>query len=153
MKIKNQRDFWAGMMFLVVGLAFAWGSTSYSFGDSARPGPGYFPFGLGLLLSILGGIEVFKALAFETEGDNRIGAAAWKPLATIILAVVVFGATLPLLGLFIALPLLIIISAFAGDEFRWKETLLSCVVLTAGSWAVFIWGLNLIIPLTPSFMG
>ena len=47
MKIKSQKDFWSGLMFIVVGIGFAWGATNYSFGSSARPGPGYFPFGLG----------------------------------------------------------------------------------------------------------
>mgnify|MGYP000299459548 CR=1 FL=1 len=53
MKIKSQKDFWSGLMFVVVGIAFSWGATSYSFGSSARPGPGYFPFGLGILLAAL----------------------------------------------------------------------------------------------------
>ena len=60
MKIKSQRDFWSGLMFLVIGIAFAWGATAYSFGNSARPGPGYFPFGLGVLLALLGAIVVFE---------------------------------------------------------------------------------------------
>ena len=51
MKIKSQKDFWSGLMFLVVGIGFAWGALNYSFGSSARPGPGYFPFGLGILPS------------------------------------------------------------------------------------------------------
>lgn len=151
MRIRNQRDFWAGAMFLLIGLGFAWGSTNYSFGDPARPGPGYFPFGLGLLLALLGGLEVFKALAFEPDEDGAIGAATWKPLLTIVAAVVVFGAALPTLGLFIALPLLIGISSWAGDEFRWKEVILSSTVLTVGSWAIFDWGLALTIPLWPTF--
>ena len=50
MKIKSQKDCWSGLMFVVVGIGFAWGATSYSFGASARPGPGYFPFGLGILI-------------------------------------------------------------------------------------------------------
>ena len=54
MKIKSERDFWSGLMFLAIGIAFAWGATTYSFGSSARPGPGYFPFGLGILLAVLG---------------------------------------------------------------------------------------------------
>ena len=54
MKIKSQKDFWSGLMFVVVGIVFAWGATNYSFGVAARPGPGYFPFGLGILLAILG---------------------------------------------------------------------------------------------------
>ena len=56
MKIKSQRDFASGIMFLAVGLAFAIGATTYSFGTSARPGPGYFPLLLGIILCILGAI-------------------------------------------------------------------------------------------------
>ena len=52
MKIKSQRDFWSGLMFILVGIAFAWGAAAnYNFGSSARPGPAYFPIGLGVLLS------------------------------------------------------------------------------------------------------
>ena len=71
MKIKSERDFWSGLMFLVVGIAFAWGATTYSFGSSARPGPGYFPFGLGILLALLGAMVLFKALTIETEDGEQ----------------------------------------------------------------------------------
>ena len=53
MKIQSQKDFWSGVMFIVVGVSFAWGAiANYNFGSSARPGPGYFPFGLGALLAV-----------------------------------------------------------------------------------------------------
>lgn len=152
MKIKSQRDFWSGLMFVVVGLAFSWGATAYSFGSSARPGPGYFPFGLGLLLAVLGAIVLFKALTIETEGGDPIGAVAWRPLLIIVGAVVVFGIALPRLGMYIALPLLVIMSAFAGDEFHWKDAVINAVVLTVFSWVIFIYGLKLTIPLLPWFM-
>jgi hypothetical protein len=63
MKIKSQKDFWSGLMFVVVGLGFAAGATNYNFGSSARPGPGFFPFGLGILLAVLGAMILFKAPA------------------------------------------------------------------------------------------
>lgn len=152
MKIKSQRDFWSGLMFVVVGVAFAWGSTEYSFGSSARPGPGYFPFGLGVLLAILGGAVLFKALTIESEGGDPVGAFAWKPLIIIVAAIAVFGLALPRLGMAITLPILIIMSSLAGDEFHWKDALLSCVVLTVGSWVIFVWGLKLVIPVWPVFI-
>jgi hypothetical protein len=154
MKIKSQRDFWSGLMFVVVGVAFACGSIiNYSFGTSARPGPGYFPFGLGVLLAVLGAVVLFKALTIESEGGQPVGAFAWKPLVIVVGAIVVFGFALPRLGMIITLPLLITISSFASDEFRWRDALLSSVVLTAGSYAIFIWGLNLVIPIWPTFLG
>lgn len=152
MKIKSQKDFWSGLMFIAVGIAFAWGATNYSFGSSARPGPGYFPFGLGVVMSVLGAAVLFGALTVETEDGDPIGSWAGKPLLIIMVAVGLFGWTLPQLGLAIALPILIVMSSLAGDEFHWKDALISIVVLTLGSWLVFIKGLNLVIPLWPKFI-
>lgn len=152
MKIKSQKDFWSGLMFVATGLGFAAGATNYSFGTSARPGPGYFPFGLGILLAVLGGLVLFKSLSVESEGGDPIGHIGWKPLGLITLAVVLFGIALPRLGMIISLPLLIFVSSLAGDEFKLKEVIVNIVILTVGSWLVFIKGLNLVIPLWPAFM-
>ncbi len=153
MKIKSQKDFCSGLMFLVVGLAFAWGATEYNFGTSANPGPGYFPFGLGLLLALMGGLVLFKALSIESEDGDRIGRIAWRPLLAVVLAIVAFALLLPRLGLLLTLPPLVVMAAWASDEFRWREVLLNAIVLTAGSWAIFIWGLKLVIPVWPSAFG
>jgi hypothetical protein len=152
MKIKSQKDFWSGLMFIVTGLGFAAGATNYSFGTSARPGPGYFPFGLGILLAVLGAIVLFKSLTIETEGGDPVGAIGWKPLILIVSSVVIFGLALPRLGMIISLPLLMLISSLAGDEFKLKEVIVNMIIITVGSWAIFIKGLNLVIPLWPAFM-
>ena len=152
MKIKSQRDFWSGLMFLVTGAAFAAGATNYSMGTSARPGAGYFPLILSTILAIMGAIVLFESLVIETEDGEPIGAIAWRPLIVIVLAIAVFAILLPRVGMFITIPILIIMVSFAGDEFGWIGVLVSCVVLTAFSWLVFIKGLGLTIPLFPSFM-
>lgn len=151
MKIKSQKDFWSGLMFVVVGVAFAWGALSYSFGSSARPGPGYFPFGLGLLMAVLGGMVLFKALTLETADGDKIGAWAWKPLLVIVGAVALFGFLLPKVGMLITLPVLVILSSMASDEFSWKGSIGNAIVLTALSYAVFVMGLKLTIPVLPAF--
>ena len=153
MKIKSQRDFWSGLMFLAIGIGFAWGATNYNFGSSARPGPGYFPFGLGIILALIGALVLFKALTIETEGGDKIGPVAWKPLGIVLGSVALFGFLLPWLGMILTLPVLIVISALAGDEFHFGEALVNAAVLTVGSWLVFIKGLGLVIPLWPSFLG
>ena len=50
------------------------------------------------------------------------------------------------------LPILITLSALASSEFHWRDVLISSVVLTVGSWALFIWGLKLTIPLWPLYV-
>lgn len=153
MKIKSEKDFWAGLMFMATGLGFAGGATNYSFGSSARPGPGYFPFGLGALLAVLGGMVLFKALTIETEDGEPIGAFAWKPLIVILASIVIFGFTLPRLGMVISLPVLVLISSYASDEHTWLGSIVNAVILTAMSWAVFVLGLKLTIPMWPTFLG
>lgn len=151
MRIKSQRDFWSGLMFVVVGLGFAVGATNYSMGTSARPGAGYFPLMLSVIMAILGAVVLFKSLTIETPGGDPIGSFAWKPLIIIIVAITMFGVLLERLGMVITVPLLIIVSSLAGDEFRWRGVIANAIVLTVGSWAVFVLGLKLTIPLWPRF--
>ena len=153
MKVKSQRDFVSGLLFIVVGVIFAVGATNYSMGSSAKPGAGYFPLILSVLMTILGAIVLFKSLTIETEAGDPIGHIAWRPLLVIVASIAVFGLALPELGMFITIPLLIVMVSFAGDEFSWRGAIANSAVLTAGSWVIFIWGLNLTIPLKPAFMG
>ena len=151
MKIKSQRDFWSGLMFVGVGLGFAWGALNYRFGTSAQPGPGYFPFGLGILLALLGAFTLFESLTIDTDDGEPIGEWHLKPLGIIIASLVLFGLLLPRAGLFIALPVLVVTSALAGHEFKWHEALINAAILTVASWAIFVWGLKLPMPLLPAF--
>ena len=43
MLVKSKRDFYSGLLFVVVGAAFALGAQEYELGKAARMGPGYFP--------------------------------------------------------------------------------------------------------------
>ena len=160
MKIKSQKDFFAGLMFMVVGIAFAWGATNYNIGESARMGPGYFPLMLGILLAAIGAFTVFEALVVETEDGEPVGKIAWKPLFFIIAANVAFGILLgglpaigvPAFGLILGIYALVFIAALAGDEFKFKEVLVLATVLAIGSYVTFIWALKLQFPVWPSFI-
>ena len=139
-------------MFLVVGIVFAVGATNYSMGSSARPGAGYFPLILSVIMAILGAVVLFKALTIETEGGDPVGDIAWRPLIVIVASIAAFGVTLPWLGMLAAVPVLIVMVSLAGDEFGWKGVIVNSLVLTAFAWFVFVWGLKLTIPLWPSFV-
>lgn len=153
MKIKSQRDFAAGLMFIAIGVGFAIGALNYTFGSSAKPGPGFFPFGLGSLLAVFGVMVLFKALTIESEDGDPIGSIAFKPLLVILGAIVLFGVTLPKFGLVIALPLLVIVSSIASEEFQWLPAIGSSALLTFLCWLVFVKGLGLTIPMLPAGMG
>ena len=160
MKIKSQRDFFAGLMFTVVGIAFAWGATTYSVGTGARMGPGYFPLMLGILLGVLGVIVIFTALTIETVDGEPVGKIAWRPLAFIIGSNLIFGILLgglprigvPSFGLIASIYALTFVAALAGEEFKVKEVTLLATILAIGSYLAFILLLKLQFPVWPSFI-
>jgi hypothetical protein len=153
-KIGRPRDFWSGLMFAALGTGFAWGARGYGFGTAAEPGPGYFPFGLGVILAILGLGSMLRGLGRAhdpgSSAASPIGRAAWRPLLLLVLSIALFSWLLPHAGLFIALPATVLVASLGGDEFHWGETLANAVVLTVGSWAIFVWGLSLSLPLWPA---
>jgi hypothetical protein len=160
MNIKSQKDFFSGVLFMVIGIAFAWGATTYKIGDGARMGPGYFPLLLGVLLTILGGVITFKSLVVETEDGDKIGSWAWKPVFFIIASNLAFGLLLgglpsiklPAMGLVAAIFALILISAMAGEEFKLKEVLILAVVMAIMSYGTFVLLLRLQIQVWPTFI-
>jgi hypothetical protein len=139
-------------MFIIVGVVFAVGATNYSMGSSAKPGAGYFPLILSVLMAILGAIVLFKSLTIETEGGDPIGHIAWRPLIVIVVAITVFGLSINRLGLVVSVPILILITSLAGDEFKWLGVIVNAIVLTAFSWLIFVYGLKLTIPMWPIYI-
>lgn len=153
MRAIHDRNLWSGVLFVVVGVSFAVGALSYRMGESARPGPGYFPFGLGVLLALVGAVVAGRALLSRSRDPaEHIGGMVWRPLLIVVGSIVLFAALLPRLGMAIALPVLVVSISLAGDEFHWKGVLASALVLTVGAWAVFIQGLDLVIQLWPPFL-
>ena len=73
MNIKSQKDFFSGLMFMGVGVAFAWGATGYTLGDGARMGPGYFPLALGVLLALPVAAIAMVLLRYGHEKYTRSG--------------------------------------------------------------------------------
>lgn len=150
MKIKSQKDFVSGIALLVVGTAFAVGATNYSFGTAMRPGPAYFPFGLGIILAVLGLVVLFSALTQDRKGGDPIGVIPWRALLCVVGALVFFGYFLPRLGFLISFPVMIVLTSAGGKEFTWKDALLNAAILTALSYAIFIYALQLTIPVWPA---
>ena len=151
MKIRNAKDFWAGVMFIAFGLFFAGFARQYDMGSAARMGPAYFPTVLGGLLVLLGAYISVKSFARTAEVEE-VGAFHFKPLLLVLGAVVAFGVLLRPAGLVVALAALVIISSFGSGEFKWREILPLSVGLAVLVLAVFIYGLGLTIPVLPAFM-
>jgi len=158
--IKSQKDFFSGLMFGVVGIAFAWGATNYTVGSAARMGPGYFPLLLGVILAIFGAIIMFYSLVVETTDGEKITGFVWRPIVYILGSNVAFGILLgglpklglPPIGLIAAIYALTLIASKAGTEFKLKDVLILATGLSVLSYLAFIKLLNLQMPVWPTFI-
>jgi len=152
MQLRNRQDFWSGVMFIILGLGFAWKADSYSMGTAARMGPGYFPFWLGLVLAILGAIVLLSSLA-KTAHETHVDRFDWRIAGLVVGSVVLYALVLQPLGVYLAVFLLVVVSSLASHEFSLKVAIGNAIFLVVFSYLAFIKGLGLIFPLWPSFLG
>ena len=147
--IRNPKDFYAGVLFMLFGLAALVIARSYPLGVAARMGPGYFPRVLGILLLGLGAL---LSLSGFRSTEDVLSGWRWRPLAIVLLSVGVFCLTAQWLGLVLASLTLVFISSVADEKFSWKEALLSGAIQAVAAVAVFVYGLGLPFPVWPVFI-
>jgi hypothetical protein len=150
-RIKNEKDFWSGVMFVAFGVGFAGFAQQYDMGTGQRMGPAFFPTILGGLLAVLGVVVGLKGLAAETL-DGKLERFHLGPISWVLGAVIAFALLLRPAGLVVALVALIGISSFGSHEFKARDTVLLAIGLCLLVLAVFIYGLGLTIPVWPVFM-
>ncbi len=152
LRIKNQKDFWAGVLFMAVGVFFAGLGSQYALGTATRIGPGYFPTGLGMVVILIGIIVAAGSLSAKAPAE-RVEKFAIFTVVLILGSITAFGLLLKPLGLILSLLVLIAVSSYASHEFSWKAMLMNAGVLIGTCLAIFVWALKLELALWPFFIG
>ena len=148
LEFRNNKDFWAGMMFLGTGAVAMITARNYPFGTTLRMGPGYFPSVLGGILALFGLYVMVRGL----RSNERIqGNWSLRALIVLPLSVVLFGVLMEFAGFIPAVVSLVFVSAASGSEFKVVEVLLLTVLLVVLTVGLFIWGLGLPYPLIKGF--
>jgi hypothetical protein len=111
-------------------------------------GPGDFPRVLATIIIIFGVITMLRGLRRPEPVKNVWG---WRALAWITLSLAVFGWLMDRFGMIPALVAMFFFSAYAGQEFKWKEVTILTVVMTLFAIGVFIIGLGLPYPLIKGY--
>jgi hypothetical protein len=151
MWIKNTKDFWAGGIFVFFGIAAMVLATHYRIGTAARMGPGYLPFVLGGVMTVLGLIISAKSVSPRASA-GRIATIHFRPVFFVLLGIVLFGASLLTLGLVFSTVALVILSSLASHEFKLKEAVINSIVLLIISLALFVYFLQIQAPAWPVFL-
>jgi putative tricarboxylic transport membrane protein len=148
-----RRDVLAGLLFMGVALFGLWLSRDYPIGTALRMGTGYVPRLLCWILLGLGAIVLIQGLR-EAQGalvTSSGEVSAWRPVVFVTASLVIFGLSIERLGLVLSILLLVGVGAVAARGLRLFETVAAALVLIALSWAIFIVGLGLTIPVWPEW--
>lgn len=149
LKIRAEKDFYAGLLYVVLAAAFLWFGREYRMGVASRMGPGYFPITLAWVLGCFGAVSIVRS--FFSDG-SKLGELAWKPLLCITAGSLAFGLLVIPGGLILALPLLVIISAMGSAESVYDaKALLVLVGLCLFCILVFVKGLGVPMPIFGSW--
>jgi putative tricarboxylic transport membrane protein len=143
-ELNNNKRFLSGLMFIGIGAVAIYIAQDYPMGTALRMGPGYFPIVLGGIIGLFG---IYELILGVMKPDPLKGNWSIRALVILPIAAVIFGIMMENFGFIPALITLIFVSAAASREFKFFEVLVSAVIITAASVAVFIYGLGLPYPL------
>lgn len=136
----NKVDAAAGVLFILIGLAFGAQSLGLELGTSLRMGPGYFPLVLAGLLIVLGGFIL--AGSFKTIAEE-VSAHAWRGMLFILPAPIFFGLTVRGLGFVPSIFVTTLIAALASLKMKVLPAIVLSVGVTVFCTLVFSYALGL----------
>jgi hypothetical protein len=150
MTSRNPKDLWTGIIYIVVGAAAIFIARDYGLGTPRKMGPAFFPGILSIILIVIGVISL--ARSFIRPG-TPVGRFTFRGLLLVTGATVLFGLIVRGAGLVIAMPALVIVSAYGSGKFSWRTSIALSIVLTAFCIVVFLKGLGIPLPILGSWFG
>ena len=134
------------MFFVAVGSGAFLIALNYPMGKASMMGPGYFPRMLSGLLILLGLPTALHGL--KVDGP-KVGAWPWKPMIVVLGVVALFGVLIPKIGLALTSFLLVVVSGLLAEDVKVKSLLIFAAGITAFAVIVFVYLLNLELPVWP----
>jgi len=161
-RIRGPRDFFGGVALIVVAVLALWASSSLPGQQGFAFGPGTAPRIFAGLLMVIGAVVAVTGLLVK---GPPIESFAVRGPAYVLAAILLFAATIrgirvelgsipihiPALGMVASTFLAFMVSLFGSSEFRWVESLIAAVAMTAFCVALFVYLLQLPFQLWPMF--
>ena len=148
--VRAPQDFAAGAFMVALGAFALWQNRGLDLGTLRAFGPGMMPTILAGLCIAFGILIAVGALAAD---GPRLERWTLRGPLFVLGGAVAFGLTIRPLGLAVAAPLAILISAFASAETRLGETLGYGLLIAAFCLGLFKFALGLPIPVAPWLIG
>ncbi len=150
----RKRDLWGGAFIALCGALTILEATSYSIGELARMGPGYFPFLVGCFLVALGLLIPLAPDPDELQEDlvnDHLPQPARRDrirgMACIAAGIALFIVLGSYLGFLPATFALVFVSAMGDTSNSVKSAAILATAMTVFGAIVFSWGLQLQFPM------
>lgn len=142
--IRDRKQFWSGLVFLVVGAAALLALPEY-IGTVRQMGPGYFPMllGIGMMLVGLGSV----VLSFRAPEIVRIDELSLTPVVFIISGVVAAALLIDNYGLAISMLAIVLTTCYSRVLKHPIEIAIIYIAVLFLTWGVFIYLIQLPIKL------
>ena len=151
-RFQLKKDYYAGALMVVIGVAAAYAASGYQLGTLARMGPGFFPCAVGVLLALVG-----LAIALSARLDNGPPAVSGhgygsgmpdlRGCGCIVLGILAFLLFGEYGGLLPATFAIVFISALGDRGNTVRQAALLALGMCAIAAVVFWWALQLQMPL------
>lgn len=137
----------SGYILLLIGVIGAFSSTQLSMGKFKHPGPGFFPFGLSVILAAL-------AVALILQSPRKEGAPApfwpqqtWlRPLMGAVIFLL-YALSLGYLGFILTTFLFLVVWMWAVKRIRWLTIITISIGVTAVLYLIFEYFLEVPLPI------
>jgi hypothetical protein len=134
----------SGAVLLAFGLALLVISWDYPIGRLTQMGPGFIPRFIGIAICILALAIIVSDVSAKTT--PQAGRPHWRGLAFVGSSITLFAVLIENTGLLPSIFAAVLVSMFADDRVRPLGALVYSLIITGGSWLLFIVALELPIP-------
>jgi putative tricarboxylic transport membrane protein len=151
--VSKMFDRYASFVFLLVGMGFMLESRNIS--ESAygsNVGPDIFPFGLGLILSLLSLRLFYETLRYR-QGDQQGKTLDYKRFLIILAAAILYGFFLKDIGYVAGTFVFLLIGFQAMEKGKWGKSILIAGLFSVGIYYLFVEILKGSLPGLPSWLG
>ena len=140
----KKSDQGSGLFLLILAGFICWGSILLPYGNIHNPGPGFFPLWLGIILGALS-IGLLLQAARRKEGTRVLGdilteKVRWPKVLSVLVALVLYGCLMNILGFLIVTFLLMAFLLRFIEPQPWRSVVGWTLVGSLGSYLVFeVW--------------
>ncbi len=138
MEMRKPKEFYSGVLFLVIGLGTIALTRELTFGTARSMGSGYFPTVLGGLISLLALILMLRAFRGKPEAIEPFDLFAARAVIAILGACLIFSVLVRPAGMIPAVALTVLIAACGMRDFGWRTGAILAGVLAFGCWLAFV---------------